>query len=157
MSTVEKSKTVPKDVEIRRATDNDSTEILALLETCQLPKEGLAANLSTTLVAQRGNEIVGCSALELYQQLALLRSVAVKPSFRKRGLGLKLTRATLDLAREFRVTNVYLLTETASTFFSKLGFIQTPRSNVPDVVKQSVEFSTLCPESATVMTTLLTT
>ena len=152
MATVEKPETFSTDVEIRGAKNNDLPQILALLETCQLHTEGLAAHLSTTLVARKENEIVGCSALELYQQLALLRSVAVKPSFRKRGVGLKLTRAALELARESRVTNVYLLTETASTFFSRLGFIQAPRSDVPEAVKRSVEFTTLCPESATVMT-----
>ena len=152
MAAVEKPETFSTDVEICRAKNSDLPEILTLLETCQLPKGGLAAHLSTTLVARRGNEIVGCSALELYQQLALLRSVAVKSSFRKRGLGLKLTRAALDLARESRITNVYLLTETASAFFSRLGFIQARRSDVPEVVKQSIEFTTLCPESARVMT-----
>jgi len=97
-------------------------------------------------------EIVGCSALELYQQLALLRSVAVKPSLRKRGLGVELTRAALDLARECQVRKVYLFTLTACAFFSKLGFIQASRSDVPTAVRQSIEFTTLCPESATVMT-----
>jgi amino-acid N-acetyltransferase len=144
-------KSLSADVEICCAERDRLPEILELLEVCQLPKEGLATHLSKTLVAQRGSEIVGCSALEVYQELALLRSVAVKPSFRKRGLGLKLTRAALDLARESQVTNVYLLTETASTFFSKLGFVQVPRSDVPENIKHSVEFTTLCPKTATVM------
>ena len=145
-------KSLSTEIEICSAKTDRLSEILALLEVCQLPKEGLATHLSKTLVAQRGSEIVGCSALEVYQELALLRSVAVKPSFRKRGLGLKLTRAALDLARESQVTKVYLLTETASTFFSKLGFIQVPRSDVPETIKHSVEFTTLCPKTATVMT-----
>jgi amino-acid N-acetyltransferase len=140
------------DVEICGAKRDQLPEILALLEVCQLPKEGLATHLPKTLIARRGNEVVGCSALELYQESALLRSIAVKPSFRKRGLGLKLARAALDLARESQVTNVYLLTETASAFFSKLGFVQVPRSDVPENIKCSVEFTTLCPKTATAMT-----
>jgi len=152
MTAVEKPETFPADVKICSARSNDLPEILALLETCQLPKEGLAAHLATTLVARSGNEVVGCSALELYQELALLRSVAVKPSFRKRGIALKLTRAALDLAKRYQVTNVYLLTETASTFFSKIGFVHVPRSDVPENIQRSAEFATLCPETATVMT-----
>jgi amino-acid N-acetyltransferase len=144
--------TLPTDVEICGAERDQLPEIFQLLKACQLPKEGLATHLSKTLVAQRGSEIVGCSALEVHQELALLRSVAVKPSFRKRGLGLKLTRAALDLARESQVMKVYLLTETASTFFSKLGFVRVPRSDVPEKIKRSVEFTTLCPKTATVMT-----
>ena len=142
---------ISRDVTIATPRREDLLEIFALLEECNLPKEGLAPYISTTLVARKGIEIVGCSALELYQEFALLRSVAVKPGFRKQGLALRLTRAALDLAKEHHVTNVYLLTETASTFFSKLGFLQIPRSNVPENIKRSVEFTTLCPDTATVM------
>ena len=152
MSPVEKHETPLTEVELCRAKSNDLPEILALLDACQLPKEELAPHLSTALIARRGNEIVGSSVLELYQQHALLRSVAVEPSFRKKGLGVMLTREALNLAREFEVMNVYLLTDTASSFFSKLGFIPISRSDVPGAVKQSVEFTTVCPESATVMT-----
>ena len=133
------------------AKSEDLPEIFALLEECDLPKEGLAPHLSTTLVARKGNEIVGCAALELYQQFALLRSVAVKSAFRKQGVASSLTIAALDLAKEHHVTNVYLLTETASTFFSRKGFVQVHRSHVPENVKQSIEFTTLCPDTATVM------
>ena len=142
---------ISRDVTIATPRREDLLEIFALLEECNLPKEGLAPHISTTLVAREGIEIVGCSGLELYQEFALLRSVAVKPGFRKQGLALRLTRAALDLAKEHHVTNVYLLTETASTFFSKLGFLQIPRSDVPENVKRSVEFTTLCPDTATVM------
>jgi len=137
------------------AKGEDLPEVFALLEECDLPKEGLARCLSTTLVARKEHEIIGSAALELYQQCALLRSVAVKSAFRKQGIASSLTRAALDLAKEFHMTNVFLLTETASTFFSKQGFIQVHRSNVPENVKQSIEFTTLCPDTATVMMTTL--
>jgi amino-acid N-acetyltransferase len=139
-------------VTIGGAKQEELPEILALLDECELPKEGLAAHLSTTLVARYGKEIVGCSALELYQEYALLRSVAVKPSFRGRRLAVRLTRAALDLAKHHMVVAVYLLTETANTFFSKLGFVAIPHSDVPRNVQGSVEFTTLCPDTATVMT-----
>ena len=133
------------------AKSEDLPEIFALLQECDLPEEGLAPHLSTTLVARKEQEIVGCAALELYQQFALLRSVAVKSDFRKQGIASRLTRAALDLAKECHVTNAFLLTETARTFFSKRGFVQVSRSDVPENVKQSVEFTTLCPDTCTVM------
>jgi N-acetylglutamate synthase-like GNAT family acetyltransferase len=139
-------------VTIGDAKEEELPVIFALLDECQLPREGLAAHLPTTLVARYGKEIVGCSALELYEEYALLRSVAVKPSFREQGLAVRLIKAAMDLARRHLVTTVYLLTETASTFFSKLGFATIPRSDVPQKVQESVEFTTLCPETATVMT-----
>ena len=133
------------------AKREDLPDVFALLEECDLPKEGLAPHLTTTLVARYGKEIVACAALEIYQDSALLRSVAVKSAYRKQGIASRLTRAALDLARENHVTKVYLLTETASTFFSKRGFVQVHRSDVAEVVKQSVEFTTICPDTATVM------
>jgi len=139
------------DVKIGSASQDELPDILALLDECELPQEGLAAHLSTTLVARNGNRVVGCSALELYQEYALLRSVAVKPSFRGQRLALHLVRTALDLAKHHQVSTVYLLTETASRFFSELGFKSIQRSDVPQKVRGSVEFTTLCPDTATVM------
>jgi len=127
-------------------------EILALLEKCDLPREGLAGHLPTILVARNGKQIVGSSGLEVYHDCALLRSVAVDPLFRKRGIGHRLVKATFDLAKYHRVTNLYLLTETASAFFFTLGFEVISRSDIPQKVQQSIEFTTLCPDAALAMT-----
>jgi amino-acid N-acetyltransferase len=139
------------NIEIGSARQEELPDILALLDECELPKEGLAPHLSTTLVARDGNQIIGSSALEMYGELALLRSVAVKPSFRGRGLARHLTGAALNLAKHHQVTAVYLLTETASNFFPKFGFKSIPRSDVPEIIQSSVEFTSLCPKAATVM------
>ena len=146
---------ISADVTIAAAKREDLPEIFALLEECDLPKEGLATHISTTLVARKGTEIVGCSALELYQESALLRSVGVKPSYRSRGLGRRLTIAALNLGMQHKISNVYLLTETANVFFSKLGFEPISRADVPENVQRSVEFTTLCPDTAMVMTKVL--
>jgi amino-acid N-acetyltransferase len=140
------------DIQIANARKEELPEVLALLDECGLPKEGLVDHRPTTLVARIGKEIIGCSALELYREYALLRSVAVKPSYRGRGVAARLTKAALDLAERHQVTTAYLLTETASAFFSKLGFKLIPRSEVPKQVQSSVEFTALCPDTATVMT-----
>jgi arsenate reductase len=141
----------PEDATIGAAKQEDLRDIFALLDECELPKDGLAPHLATTVVARNGNKLVGCAALELYDEFALLRSVAVRTSFRGRALGVRLSKAALDMARRHRVKTVFLLTETAETFFAKLGFVTVPRSEVPQKVQQSVEFTTLCPDTATVM------
>jgi len=140
------------DIQISAAAEHELSEVFALLDECGLPREGLMDHLATTLVARIGEEIVGCSALELYGKYALLRSVAVKPPQQGRGAGTRLTKAALDLASRHQVATVYLLTETASEFFSKLGFKPIPRSEVSKEVLRSIEFTTLCPDTATVMT-----
>jgi amino-acid N-acetyltransferase len=144
------------NIEISAPTQEELPEIYTLLDECALRKKGLARLLSTTLVARDGNQIVGSSALEMYEEFALLRSVAVKPSFRGRGLARRLTRAALDLAKQHQVRRVYLLTETAGAFFPKLGFKFIPRSEVPEKLQRSVEFTTLCPDTCKAMEISLT-
>jgi amino-acid N-acetyltransferase len=139
------------DLMIGRAKREELPSILALLNVCGLPKEGLSPHLSTTLVARNDERIVSSSALELYHDSALLRSVSVEPSFRGRGLGLRLTREALNLTRQRNLTNVYLLTETAAMFFSKIGFRPVTRADVPQDVQRSIEFTTLCPDTAQAM------
>jgi amino-acid N-acetyltransferase len=77
--------------------------------------------------------------------------VAVAPEHRGTGLGIRLTKAALDLAASRRVPAVYLLTETAGGFFPRFGFRPIPRSAVPAGVLGSVEFTSACPASALVM------
>ncbi|KAA3663324.1 MAG: GNAT family N-acetyltransferase [Chloroflexi bacterium] len=130
---------------------DEVTAVLALLAESGLPPEGLSEHLAATLVARDNGAIVGSAALELYGHAALLRSVAVTATHRGQGLGVRLSEAALELARQKRVTEVYLLTETAVSFFPKLGFQQVNRDEVPEAVQMSLEFTELCPDSAVAM------
>jgi amino-acid N-acetyltransferase len=138
-------------VVLEQAKPGDARGILELLERSRLPFDGLMDHLATTIVARQDGRIVGSAALEMYQRAALLRSVAVDPALQGHGLGRGLTEAALRLARERGVAEVYLLTTTAATFFPKFGFQEITRDAVPAAVKTSVEFTTACPASATVM------
>ena len=126
-------------------------QIVALLNSVELPLDGLLEHLETTLVVRIDNVIVGCAALELYGDFALLRSVAVDRSHQGQGLGHDLTMAILDLARRLGIRSVFLLTETAGEFFPRFGFKPASRLDVPEVVQQSVEFTSACPVNALVM------
>jgi arsenate reductase (thioredoxin) len=137
------------------AAPGELPAILALLAENHLPPDGLADHLATTLVARSGTMLVGSAALELYGSAALLRSVSVSPALQRKGLGQRLTIAALALARERGVSRVFLLTETASEFFPRFGFRTVERADVPPAVKQSVEFTTACPDSALVMAVAL--
>ncbi len=133
------------------AQPDDLSAILALLAENHLPQDGLADHLGSTLVAWSAGQLVGSAALELYGPYALLRSVSIRPAMQRNGLGQRLTHAALDLARQRGVTHVFLLTETAATYFPRFGFAPIQRSEVPASVQQSVEFTTACPQSALVM------
>lgn len=136
---------------IEPADEKTLPAILSLLAASQLPQEGLSDYLQTALIARNGDQIIGSAALELYGTAALLRSVAVASDYRGQGLGQQLTRAAIDLAQSHKITQLYLLTETAADFFPKFGFRQIDRTQVSDQVKNSLEFTTLCPDSASVM------
>src|SRR5262245_44733986 len=113
----------------------------ALLRDAELPTAGLEDHLENALVAREGDRVVGCVALELYGDVALLRSLAVAPGRRGSGLGSALLRAALDLGRRAGVRSVCLLTTTAAEFFARhFAFAPVVREAVPAAARQSVEF-----------------
>jgi N-acetylglutamate synthase-like GNAT family acetyltransferase/SAM-dependent methyltransferase len=138
-------------VEIEPARPEDVPAVLDLLKRSDLPVEGVSDHLDTTLVGREGGQVVANATLELYGNSALFRSVAVDRAVRGQGLGHKITRAALELARQRGVSDVYLLTETAGNFFPRFGFRPVTRAKVPADMLQSIEFTTLCPESSLTM------
>jgi amino-acid N-acetyltransferase len=140
---------------LRRATLGDETAVNALLTAAALPLEGVHEALSGFVVAEDAGEIVGVAGVEacgVTGEHALLRSVAVAPTWRSRGLGRALvTRAIAD-AEARGAKALYLLTTTADGYFPSFGFTATTREAVPDDVRATAEFQGACPASATVMT-----
>jgi amino-acid N-acetyltransferase len=80
-----------------------------------------------------------------------MRSVSVKESYRGQSLGYKIVDDLLLKAKEKRVKDIFLLTETASKFFTKKGFKKISRDLVPEEVKASSEFLHICPVTADCM------
>ena len=89
--------------------------------------------------------------MEFYADGALLRSVAVDPSWQGKQLGHRLTDAALHIATARGANTVFLLTTTAERFFPQFGFEPIDREQVPPSVRASVEFQSACPASAIVM------
>ena len=136
---------------IDRARSDDLDAVLRLLTENHLPLAGLREHLATTLVARQDGTIVGSAAVEMYADGALLRSVAVAPAMQRHLLGRELTEAAIHLAQERDARAVYLLTTTAAEYFPRFGFEPITRADVPASVQTSVEFTSACPASATVM------
>ena len=142
-------------VHTTRASETDLPAILQLLRDSGLPIDGVAEHLNTAFVARDGTAIVGCAALEVYPEGALLRSVAVQSTARGHGLGRQVTDAAITLAQSLGTPAVYLLTTTAESYFPRFGFVRISRTQVPASVQQSIEFRSVCCASAVVMRTLL--
>jgi amino-acid N-acetyltransferase len=138
-------------VDVRPAKSSDLEAVEALLLASALPLDGVALALPSFFVADDAGSIVGVAGLEVHDGHALLRSVAVAPDWRSRGLGRTLVERVIDEANARGLQAIHLLTTTADRYFPSFGFTTITRDEVPAALRDSEEFTTACPASATVM------
>ena len=142
--------------DIRSARAPDLPAILALLEGARLPTADIASMHEPQMwVLEERDSIVGVIALERFGSEALLRSLAIAPDCRNRGFGRKLVARVEQSAQADGINQLVLLTETAEVFFRRLGYSIIDRHYVSNSLKQSAEFRSLCPDSATCMSKIL--
>jgi len=120
----------PAGVEIRRARTSDVPEIKRLVDT-YAGKILLEKNLVTLYeavqefwVAQLAGTVVGCGALHvLWSDLGEVRTVAVDPSVRGRGIGHAIVGRLLEVARDLQLRRLFVLTF-ETEFFGRHGFAE---------------------------------
>jgi amino-acid N-acetyltransferase len=144
-------------VVLRPAVSKDLAAVEQLLVASSLPVIGVAEALPSFVVAESDGELVGVVGLEICCEFALLRSTAVAPEWRDRGLGRQLVERIIAEAEAQGICALYLLTTTAERYFPSFGFAKTTRDAVPAPVQQTAEFKGACPASATVMCLTLPT
>jgi amino-acid N-acetyltransferase len=137
---------------IRPATSEDLPRIERLLTDNNLPLAGVRDALKDFVVAEVDGDLVGVAGLQVCCDDALLRSVAVKPEWRSKGVGRALVTRAISEAEARGIRALYLLTTTAERYFPSFGFTPIARDAVPDAVRATEEFATACPDSAAVMT-----
>jgi amino-acid N-acetyltransferase len=94
----------------------------------------LYENIRDFTVAEDGKGILGCGALHFYgMHLGEVRSIAVWPRFKGRGIGGMIIDALLAEADQHRIACVCLFTRVPA-FFARLGFRQVPHLQLPDKV-----------------------
>lgn len=136
---------------LRRARAADLDAVEALLRDEGLPLDGVAQALTGFVVAEVDGTLAGVAGLEVHGSDGVLRSVAVVPGLRGRGLGARLTGRVLRQARDAGLRRVYLLTTTAEGWFPRLGFRVIPREEASPEARRSIEFREACPASAVAM------
>jgi amino-acid N-acetyltransferase len=138
-------------MQIIHATDQSRNEITDLLQSQLLPSEDLPSALTDFYTVVDNGKVVGLIGMERYGHYGLLRSMVVHPNYRNRQIAATLVKMLEEQAVSSGITAMYLLTETADQYFSNKGYNTITREEVPNEVKQSSEFSHVCPVSAIVM------
>lgn len=137
--------------QIRQATPGDLSKLRNLLNQCSLPADDIRDPNHSFWLAETDGTLVAAVGLEKHGEYGLFRSLCVTPDLRAHGLGKRMSEFLLERAQEQAITQLYLLTTTAKAFFRDQGFVVCPRDKAPEVIRQTVSFSQLCPQSAVVM------
>jgi len=134
-------------VSIRPARTSDVRSIRGLVDTYASDRRLLSKATVTLfeavpefLVAELNGEVVGCGAVHvMWEDLAEVRTVAVDPALRGRGVGSALLRSLIQRARDLGVSRVFCLTfETG--FFDRHGFVEIDGTPVDhDVFEQLLQ------------------
>ena len=131
---------------------SDLLDVIDLLKSSKLPYQDIQLKDNIMIAYHDDNgDLIGSGGLEFYNSFALLRSVAVDESQRGKSFGKYIVKDLLDGGKSKSVKAVFLLTETAHDFFIQRGFVDTTRENVPGELKESSEFKSVCPVSASCM------
>lgn len=126
--------------------------VIALLASANLPIEDLTEeHCEHFFYIGPGISPNGLVGLELFGDVALLRSLVVAESRRGHGDGSRLLAHAESHARDRGVQRVYLLTTTAEKFFASRGYQPVARESAPPAIRASKEFSGICPASAVFM------
>jgi amino-acid N-acetyltransferase len=122
----------------RKAGMRDIPALLDLInfyaaEGIMLPRTEfeISENIRDFTVAYSGSELLGCGALHFYTPTsAEIRSLAVTPTARKRGVGFFLTSTLEQEAIENNLSAIFAFTYVPD-FFRRLGFHQVDRGLLP--------------------------
>jgi amino-acid N-acetyltransferase len=129
---------------------------IALLAAAQLPTEDLSdAHCEHFFFTGSPESPTALVGLELFDGVALLRSLVVTPQARGTGGGTALVRHAEEYAREQGVHTIYLLTTTAEPFFARRGYARTDRESAPPAIRATREFAGICPASSAFMSRAL--
>ncbi len=128
-------------MKVRKALVSDIKSIHRLIN--EFAKKGemlprslneLYENIRDFFIAEENNEIKGVCALHiLWEDLAEIRSLAVKKDSQKKGIGSLLVKKCLNEAKKLEVKKVFVLTYIPE-FFKKIGFKELDKSKLPQKI-----------------------
>lgn len=127
-------------------------EIAAFLNCCGVDSADLREGSPALFFCfKRNDELAGVVGVEVNGDVGLLRSLAVTDHRRSGGTGKALVADAETWAASCGLTWFYLLTNTAATYFGRLGYEVLDRAGAPSGIRKTKQFSSLCPDSAIFM------
>ena len=135
---------------IEMAEQTDFLQIHNLLECSGLSIRGVNADAGKYYIA-KGTSVIGVLGFEIYNTSALLRSLAIYPQFKKRGIAKQLIEHVLNNARQHTCDTAYLLTNTAADYLSAYGFVPIDRDDIPSDILTTSALGDVCPMSSICM------
>lgn len=139
-------------MDVRELSPDRYAAIRALLEKSELPVQDLHQDaLPRFFGVEADGGLAGVVGLERHGGAGLLRSLAVEQAWRGTGLGQALVAHLERAAWHAGITELWLLTTTAESFFRKIGYRDGAREDAPDGIRQSTEFRAVCPTTAICM------
>ena len=124
----------------------------AALGKAKLPAEDIEApGLLFWRFETRDEVPVGFGGLEVHGEDGLMRSLVTLPPVRNRGVGTAMVAALEFEARLHGCRSLWLITTTAADFFQRLGYARCECALVPPAIRDTAQFSTLCPANADVL------
>ena len=135
-------------VSLKRSHISDTE---TLLERCDLPFSDCSEHIQNFVGVIKSDNLIAIGALQYEDSVALLRSIAMHPDSRGQGLASAMTHHLIEQARSREVRQLYILTETAESYFSQFGFYSIPRKAAPVRIQATRQFESLCSSSAQLM------
>ena len=137
-------------LEIRPASATDLAATIELLQIAGLPVADMTAD-RLAFVAEENDLFNGVIGVETFGETALLRSLIVSVDARGKGVAAALV-STLEIGcLADGVRELWLLTIDADRYFETLGYVTRDRSDAPEAIRNTEEFSSLCPGDAVLM------
>lgn len=145
------TKQAAQDALIVKLQPADLAQLEDLLRDNHLPTEDCVEQLPAFFGIFEHGKLIATGGLESAGDYALLRSIVVQREHRAQGLARALIEFLISAAENRDVLAVYLLTETAESYFANFGFVPVDRTQAPVPITRTSLFDSLCPHSATFM------
>lgn len=128
-------------LEVRPAQAQDVQQIYALMlpfmqdkTLISRDKDDIFEHLQEFIVALKGNEVLGVSALHVYgSDLAEIRSLVVSPQAQRMSIGHQLVKACEAMSKQLKISRVFALTY-IDKFFLSQGYTVVAKESLPQKI-----------------------